>query len=235
MICRQATLEMVRPGDRVCLAARNASELSRIASDLQIRRKPELVITRLFDTNDFGDHQRFIEEIHQTLGALDIILVGTGVLGDQIAARSSIPAIREILNSNFVGIATLLSSVANIMESQRSGIIAVLSSVAGDRGRQSNYIYGSAKSGMTAYLSGLRNRLSDSGVRVLTIKLGFVDTRMIAGMGGAFLRASPYYIGRRIVAKLDGESGNVYLPWFWRYIMLVIVHIPEGIFRRLKL
>jgi decaprenylphospho-beta-D-erythro-pentofuranosid-2-ulose 2-reductase len=234
-ICRQVVVKMVRPDDRVCLAARSSSELSRIASDLQIRNNPELIITRHFDTDDFDAHHGLIGEIYECLGGLDIVVVGTGALGDQMAARSSIPAIREIINSNFVGIATVLAPVANIMEEQRSGSIAVLSSVAGDRGRQSNYIYGSAKSGMSAYLGGLRNRLFTHGVTVLTIKLGFVDTKMIAGMGGTFLRASPFVVARSIVGKLEGGGGIVYLPWFWRYIMLVIIHIPEFVFRRLKL
>jgi len=234
-ICRQVAVEMVRPNDRVCLAARNFSELSRIAADLQIRNNPELIIIRQFDTGDFDAHHLLIDEIHQSLGGMDVVLVGTGALGDQMAARSSIPAIKEIINSNFVGIATMLAPVANIMETQRGGSIAVLTSVAGDRGRQSNYIYGSAKSGMTAYLSGLRNRLSTLGVTVLTIKLGFVDTKMIAGMSGAFLRASPHEVARSIVARLEGGGGTVYFPWFWRYIMLIIVHIPEFVFSRLKL
>lgn len=234
-ICRQVAIEIVKPNDRVCLAARNLSELARIAADLQIRNSPELIIIRQFDTDDFDAHQVLIDEINQCLGGMDVVLVGTGALGDQMAARSSIPAIREIVNSNFVGIATVLAPVANIMESQRSGRIAVLSSVAGDRGRQSNYIYGSAKSGMSAYLSGLRNRLFTHGVTVSTIKLGFVDTKMIAGMSGAFLRASPHKVAKNIVAKLESGAGIVYLPWFWRFIMLIIVHIPELFFKRLRL
>lgn len=234
-ICRQAAIKLVKPNDRVCLAARDFSELSRIAADLQIRNRPELVITRKFDTDDFDTHHDLVEEINQCLGGMDIVLVGTGTLGDQVAARSSIPAIRQIINSNFVGIATILAPVANIMEKKKSGQIAVLTSVAGDRGRQSNYIYGSAKSGISAYLSGLRNRLSVQGVGVTTIKLGFVDTKMIAGVNRAFLIASPQRVAKEIAIKLERGAGITYIPWFWRYIMLIITHIPEAIFKRLTL
>lgn len=234
-ICRQAAIELVKPNDRVCLAARDFLELSRIAADLRIRNCPELVITRQFDAGDFDNHQATVEEINQSLGGMDIVLVGTGTLGDQVAARSSIPAIREIINSNFVGIATVLAPVANIMEKKKSGQIAVLTSVAGDRGRQSNYIYGSAKSGISAYLSGLRNRLHTQGVSVTTIKLGFVDTKMIAGMNQTFLMASPQRVAKTIAITLERKDGIAYIPWFWRYIMLIITHMPESIFKRLTL
>lgn len=234
-ICRQVALELVEPHDRVCLAARNLSELSRVAADLQIRNRPGLIFTRPFDTDDFDAHNSLVQDIYQCLGRLDIVIVGTGMLGDQMAARGSIPAITQIINSNFLGIATVLAPVADIMETQCSGRIAVLSSVAGDRGRQSNYIYGSAKSGISAYLSGVRNRLFARGITVSTIKLGFVDTKMIAGMRGAFLRASPHKVAKDIVASLERGAGIVYLPWFWRYIMLVIRSIPESFFKRLRL
>lgn len=234
-ICRQVSVELVKPNDKVCLIARNLAELSRIATDLQIRNSPGLLILRQFDSGAFDTHAALIEEVNQRLGGMDIVLVGTGTLGDQIAARRSIAAITEIINSNFVGIATVLATVANIMENQGSGRIAVLSSVAGDRGRQSNYIYGSAKSGISAYLSGLRNRLSQRGVTVTTIKLGFVDTKMITGMSRAFLRASPHEVAKKIVNKLEEGAGVTYIPWFWRYILLVIIHIPESIFKKLKL
>ncbi len=234
-ICRQVAIELVKPNDKVCLAARDGVELARIAADLQIRNHPELVIVRKFDTSDFDSHHDLVEDIYKSLGGMDIVLVATGTLGDQIAARSSIPAIKQIIDSNFVGIATVLAPIANIMENQRSGRIGVLTSVAGDRGRQSNYIYGSAKSGMSAYLSGLRNRLYPKDVSVTTIKLGFIDTKMIAGMSRAFLMASPQSVAKKIAIKLEGGAEITYLPWFWRYIMLIIIHIPESIFKRLSL
>ena len=234
-ICRQVAVELVKPGDKVCLAARNADELSRIAADIQIRNSPERIIVRHFDTNEFEAHQNFIEDINANLNGIDIVLIATGVLGDQTAARESIPEIVQIINSNFVGIATVLAPLANIMEAQGYGRIAVLSSVVGDRGRQSNYIYGSAKSGINGYLSGLRNRLYSRGVSVTTIKLGFVDTKMITGMNNTFLHARPDVVAKKIVTKIGASAAITYIPWFWRYIMLIIIHIPEIVFKRLRL
>ncbi|MGA9666286.1 MAG: SDR family NAD(P)-dependent oxidoreductase [Gallionella sp.] len=118
---------------------------------------------------------------------------------------------------------------------KRRGFIIGISSVAGDRGRQSNYVYGAAKGALSLYLQGLRNRLYPSGVRVITVKPGFVDTAMTYGLPGMFLVASPQYIGERIVRALESSADVVYLPWFWRYIMLVIKIVPEPIFKRLKL
>ncbi len=118
---------------------------------------------------------------------------------------------------------------------KRRGFIIGISSVAGDRGRQSNYVYGAAKGALSLYLQGLRNRLYPSGVRVITVKPGFVDTAMTYGLPGMFLVASPQYVGERIVRALERSADVVYLPWFWRYIMLIIKLIPEPIFKRLKL
>ena len=139
------------------------------------------------------------------------------------------------LDVNFSSGAALLTVVANRLERQRHGCIAVITSVAGDRGRQSNYVYGAAKAGLTTYLSGLRNRYAADGVRVLTVKAGIVDTRMSAGAPGAGLAASPGTVARAVVRAIAGGRDVVYVPWFWRWIMLVIRLIPERIFKKLKL
>jgi short-subunit dehydrogenase len=131
-----------------------------------------------------------------------------------------------------IALATVL---ANRFEAQRSGSIAVISSVAGDRGRQSNYVYGAAKGAVTLLLQGLRNRLSKSGVQVLTIKPGFVDTPMTAEFKKGALWAKPDDIAHGIVSAIDRRRDVVYLPGFWRLIMLIIRHIPEPIFKRMSL
>jgi short-subunit dehydrogenase len=141
----------------------------------------------------------------------------------------------KIIVANFTGAASILGYCANFLEQKKHGFIIGISSVAGDRGRQSNYVYGAAKGALSLYLQGLRNRLFASGVRVITIKPGFVDTAMTYGLPGLFLVASPHDIGKRIVAALDKSADVVYLPWFWRYIMLIIKHVPEPIFKRMKL
>ena len=134
-----------------------------------------------------------------------------------------------------LGAMSVLDQCAALMAAEGQGFIVGISSVAGDRGRQSNYYYGSAKAGLTAYLSGLRNRLSSQGVHVMTVKPGFVDTAMTYGLKGMFLVASPEDIGRAIVRAVEKRRNTVYLPWFWRYIMLIIQHLPEFLFKRLKL
>jgi short-subunit dehydrogenase len=129
----------------------------------------------------------------------------------------------------------LLSHLADYFENRKHGFIAGISSVAGERGRQSNYVYGAAKGAFTILLQGLRNRLFPHGVRVLTVKPGFVDTGMTFGMRGLFLVASPEYVGERIARSVVRGRDVVYIPWFWRHIMLIIRLIPEFIFKRLKL
>jgi decaprenylphospho-beta-D-erythro-pentofuranosid-2-ulose 2-reductase len=128
-----------------------------------------------------------------------------------------------------------LNLVAAHLARTGGGFVCALSSVAGERGRQSNYVYGAAKAGLTAYLSGLRNRFASAGVRVLTVKAGVVDTRMSAGMPGARLAASPAAVARTVVRAVTSGRDVVYVPWFWRWIMLVIRLIPERVFKRLKL
>jgi short-subunit dehydrogenase len=157
-----------------------------------------------------------------------------GYLGDQQAARD-FSAGAKVIASNFTGAVSILGYCANYLEQLHRGFIIGISSVAGDRGRQSNYVYGAAKGALSLYLQGLRNRLHPGGVRVITIKPGFVDTAMTYGLPGLFLVASPQNIGERIVAALGKSADVVYLPWFWRYIMLIIKHVPEAIFKRMKM
>lgn len=141
----------------------------------------------------------------------------------------------EAIGVNFVSAASLLSHLANLMEKRRGGTIAVISSVAGDRGRQSNYVYGAAKAGLSAFASGLRNRLQKSGVSVVTIKPGFVDTPMTAHVKKGPLFATPEAVARGIVKAIDRRKDVVYVPGFWRPIMWLIRSIPERIFKRLSL
>jgi decaprenylphospho-beta-D-erythro-pentofuranosid-2-ulose 2-reductase len=140
-----------------------------------------------------------------------------------------------VIARNLTGAINLLEPLAACLERQRTGFIIGISSVAGDRGRQSNYIYASAKGGFSIYLQGLRNRLFHAGVRVLTVKAGFVDTAMTYGMPNLFFVASPDYVGEQIVRALEKGRDVAYVPWFWRYIMLVLKLVPESIFKRLKL
>ncbi len=220
-------------GDTLYLAARDLDELQRIASDLRLRYEVEVNFC-LFDAEAIATHEAFFKSVVESMPALSGVVLAFGYLSDQDAARD-LTAVERVIAVNFTGAASILGHCANYFESVQRGFIIGISSVAGDRGRQSNYLYGSAKGALSLYLQGLRNRLYASGVRVITIKPGFVDTAMTYGMPGLFLVAAPQMIGGRIVASLDKSADVVYLPWFWRYIMLIIRCIPEFIFKRMKL
>jgi hypothetical protein len=163
------------------------------------------------------------------------VLIAYGTLGNQKESEASAQVTVQELTNNAVSVAALLTLIAQRFERQRSGTIAVISSVAGDRGRQSNYVYGSAKALVTAFTSGLRQRLQKAGVAVITIKPGFVDTPMTAAFRKGALWASPQTVARGIVRAIDRSASVVYLPGFWRIIMFIIRSIPESIFRRLSL
>jgi short-subunit dehydrogenase len=233
-IARSAAGAFAEKGYSLYLAGRDAGELERLASDLQIRYRTE-VRFGLFEAGEYDSHAGFVERVEEEMGGLKGVLLAFGYLGEQSRAVSDSRERLEIIASNLTGAINLLEPVAALLERQGSGFIIGISSVAGDRGRQSNYIYGSAKGGFSIYLQGLRNRLFHSGVRVLTVKPGFVDTAMTFGMEGLFLVASPEYVGKRIVRALEKGRDVVYLPWFWRSIMLLIKLIPEPLFKRLKL
>ena len=143
--------------------------------------------------------------------------------------------IRDSININFTSVAGFITILANYFEKMGEGTIAVISSVAGDRGRQSNYIYGAAKGGVTKFLQGLRNRLSQKNIQVLTIKPGLVDTPMTAHLPKNPLYVKPDFVAKSIIRAIEKKKDVIYVPEYWRLIMWVIIHIPEFIFKRLKL
>lgn len=221
-------------GDALFLTGRRADALEIIAADLVVRGAAQ-VGTATLDANDFNAHERVLDEAERQLGGLDTVLIAFGTLSDQKACEVSPQLTAHELTSNGLSVATLLMRIAARFEAQRSGTIAVISSVAGDRGRQSNYVYGSAKALVTAFTSGLRQRLSKSGVAMITVKPGFVDTPMTAAFRKGLLWAKPHQVARGIVRAIDRSAAVVYLPAFWRPIMLIIRAVPEGLFRRLSL
>jgi len=222
-------------GDALFLVARNADRLQAIATDLNVRGAVRTA-TATLDVADFSAHQAIIDRAEQELGGLDTVLIAHGTLSDQAECEKSVDALRREFDINALSTMALLTPLANTFEARKSGTLAVISSVAGDRGRQSNYVYGSAKAAVSAFLSGLRQRLAKSNVDVLTIKPGFVDTPMTANIANkGALWAKPDQIAAGIVRAIDKRSSVVYLPWFWRGIMLIIKHIPEFVFKKAKL
>jgi decaprenylphospho-beta-D-erythro-pentofuranosid-2-ulose 2-reductase len=225
---------LAQRGDALFLTARRADALTAIAADLKVRGAAN-VGTAVLDANDVGSHERVLDEAEALMGGLDTVLVAHGTLSNQKECERSAVLTAQEIGNNGVSVAVLLTHVANRFEQRRAGTIVVISSVAGDRGRQSNYVYGSAKALVTAFLSGLRQRLYKSGVAVITIEPGFVDTPMTASFRKGLLWAKPQQIALGIVKAIDRSAAVVYLPGFWRWIMLIIRSVPEGIFRRLSL
>jgi short-subunit dehydrogenase len=234
-IARAVAGEFARRGYDLLLAGRDLEELDRLAGDLKLRYGVT-ADGRALDALDLDSHRVFVEECCRTAeGSLEGAVLFLGYLGDQTVAEKDPAETRRILDTNLLGPVSLLGLLANHFEEKRGGFLCALSSVAGDRGRQSNYVYGAAKAGLTVFLQGLRNRLFRSGVRVVTIKPGFVDTAMTFGRPGMFLVASPRAVARRIVKAIVKGQDSIYAPAFWRPIMLLIRFIPERIFKRMRL
>lgn len=233
-IAEAAARHFAQAGDRLYLVGRHSDHLTAIAADLRTRGASQ-VESLVMDANDTDRHAQVLDSAHTALGGLDTLLVAHGTLGDQKACQASFPTTLQELQTNCLSTISLLTHVANYFETQQTGTIAVISSVAGDRGRQSNYVYGTAKAAINTFLQGLRNRLYRSGVHVLTIKPGFVDTPMTASFRKGFLWASAESVGAGIYRGIQAKQDIIYLPWFWHGIMLVIRTIPEVLFKRTRI
>lgn len=231
----QETLKLfARDGASCYLCARRQDDLQRVADDLRVRGAREVFVAA-FDASDVGTMAAAIDDCLAKFPQLDGLLIGHGILPHQKDCESDEAKLQSAVAINFTSIAAILNRLTPHFESGGSGCIAVISSVAGDRGRQSNYLYGATKSALAAYLSGLRQRLHQCGVRVITIMPGFVDTPMTRDFRKGILWASPAAVGKGIYQACARADGVVYLPWFWRPIMTVIRAIPEGVFKRLAL
>jgi short-subunit dehydrogenase len=231
----QATVRLLAArGASLYLVGRNAERLQAVAQDAATRGAAR-VEREALDLDDLGQHEALVERAAAALGGLDGVLLAHGILGDQKAAEGSYAEAEKVLRTNFLGAVSLLTPLANRFEAQKAGTLVVISSVAGDRGRQSNYVYGASKGALSVFLQGLRNRLARSGVAVVTVKPGFVDTPMTAGMKKNALFATPERVARGILRAADARKDEVYLPGFWRLIMFIIRSIPERIFKRLRL
>ncbi len=214
------------------LAGRDMDYLGRIQQDLFIREKAE-ALTVYFDATDFESHRSFYENLEPKP---DVCACVFGYLGDQHEAETDWSETARIIDVNYKGALSVLNIIAEAFEKKGSGTIIGVSSVAGDRGRQSNFIYGSAKAGFTAYLSGLRNKLFPKGVHVITVKPGFVNTKMTEDLDlPALLTAQPEKVGEAVVNAFDKKKDVVYVLPAWRLIMLVIVSLPEFVFKRIRL
>ncbi len=221
-------------GARLTLLARRPDALQALAADLRVRGAVEVDIQH-FDATDAATGPAW-PALWDQAGGFDIALVAHGVLPDQADAERSAAAALRSFDINARSVLAVLTELANLFDAQGRGVIGVISSPAGNRGRASNYVYGAAKAAVTTFCSGLRHRLARSGVRVVTILPGFVDTPMTAALPKTGpLWAQPERVAADIEAALTRRNGTLYTPWFWRWILLIVVHLPQALFLRTKL
>ena len=215
----------------LCLAARNSDELKDFVDDVIVRTQVTVNLVEL-DILDYKSHQAFYDNLEEKpLGVISVI----GYLGEQEKAQLDFTESQRIMDTNYTGVVSLFNIIANDFEKRRNGFIVGISSVAGDRGRKSNYIYGSAKAALTTYLSGLRNRLYDAQVQVLTVKPGFVATKMTNGMNlPKKLTAQPEKVAKDIYKAQKKGKSVLYTKWIWKYIMMIIKIMPEWGFKRMS-
>lgn len=224
--------QYAQAGFDLYLAARNSAQQADFANDLQIRHQVK-VESLDFDVLDYAGHQEFYAGLSNK--PVGLILVA-GYLGNQDKAQIDFEESQRIIDTNYTGLVSLTNIVANDFENKGEGFIVGVGSVAGDRGRKSNYIYGSAKGALATYLSGLRNRLYEHNVQVLTVKPGFVNTAMTAGMDlpGA-LTAEPDEVAKDIFNAQQSNKNIIFTKWHWRWVMKIITSIPEFMFKRLSI
>jgi len=232
-IGRHVAASFAARGHALFLAGRNLLEVERVAADLRIRHRVETVAGR-FDAEDYEGHREFLQDVVRRMSDVEGVVVAFGYLGEQGAAAKDFEETFRVIDRNFTAAVSILNHCAEFFEQRRGGFIVAVSSVAGDVGRQSNYLYGAAKGGLNVYLQGLRARLFRAGVRVLTVKPGFVDTPMTFGRPRLFLVASPAEVGEKIVRAVERRADVAYVPWFWRFIMLALKLTPERLRKRLK-
>jgi short-subunit dehydrogenase len=219
-------------GAQLFLVARNPEKLAAVAADLKTRGAA-YVGTAVADLDDTDKHAELLSHAINSLTGMDIAYLAYGILGDQPRAEQDFEHAAQILHTNFVAPVSLLTWLANFCVQRHAGVLAVLSSVAGERGRKSNYLYGSSKAGLTAFLAGLRNRVDREGVTVLTIKPGPVNTAMTAHMN--IRKADVNKVAATIVKAIDAKKDNLYVPGIFQPIMFIIRNIPDRIFKKSNL
>lgn len=221
-LCRK----LAKQGHALTLSGRDKTQLLSLSQDLHTRFCTDIqIIVADLSTLDIP-FELFTSKPY------DVVYMVAGDMGTN--DKNNYYNIAHVIKVNFTTPAQILTAIAAKMEERKKGSIAIISSVAADRGRQSNYVYGSAKAGLTAFASGLRNRLYKHNVHVMTVKPGFIDTPMTYGMNSPLI-ADRYNVASQIIKALAKKKNSIYVPFFWRYIMLVIMHIPEQIFKKLTL
>ncbi len=232
-IALEVERQFARCGLEMLLVARSAERLTALQSDLLARGAKE-VFTYAADLSSIRGHAKMFDFVLRSFPGYDTVLLAYGTMQEQKESEESVNTLLDELNTNFVSPSAILTLFAADLEQRRTGCIAAITSVAGDRGRRSNYVYGSAKGALSLFLQGLRSRLYPAGVKVITIKPGPVKTPMTDRLPNAERFAEPEVVARAIVRALDRRSPDVlYTPWYWCHIMRAVRHVPERFFKRL--
>jgi decaprenylphospho-beta-D-erythro-pentofuranosid-2-ulose 2-reductase len=233
-IALEVQRQLAHLGCELLLVARSPQRLADLQSDLLVRGAQQ-VFTYSADLASIQRHDAIFEFARRTFPDFDTVLLAYGSMHDQKDSETSVDVLLEELQVNFVSATAILTLFAADLERRRTGCLAAITSVAGDRGRRSNYVYGSAKGALSLFLQGLRSRLHSAGVRVITIKPGPVQTPMTDHLPNSARFTDPEQVARDIVRALERRSPDVlYTPRIWRYIMTAVQQIPETIFKRLS-
>jgi hypothetical protein len=221
-------------GDALFLVGRDGSRLEEVAEDLEARGAAR-VATFVMDADDLDAHAGMIDAAETELDGFDVALIAYGTLPDQSACQQQVALAVRAWHTNAVSPMALITRLIRRFESRRGGTLAVISSVAGDRGRKANYVYGSAKAALSTFLEGLRHRLHGSGVHVLTVKPGLVDTPMTASFDKGALWSTPERVAQDIHQAIRRRRDVCYTPPFWGFVMLGIRTMPRWLFKRTNL
>jgi decaprenylphospho-beta-D-erythro-pentofuranosid-2-ulose 2-reductase len=216
----------------IVLAGRDPERFAGRADELRAAGATR-VETLAFDATDFASHPGFVDDVFALLGDLDLVVIAFGVLGDADKAERDATVALEIVQTNYTGVVSVTTPLAQRFEAQGHGTIVLLSSVAGERVRKANFVYGSSKAGADGYFQGLGDRLAGTGVHVMIVRPGFVHTKMTAGMDDAPLSTTPEAVATAVVAALWRNREIIWVPSQFRWVMAVLRHIPRSIFRRL--
>lgn len=233
-IAEPVARRFVEAGDaKFLLAGRRRERLDAMTSDLAARGAQ--VSAMAMDINDTDGQADLVREAQAQLGDIDVVLIAHGTLPEQEACQQDVTLTLQEFQTNAASTIALLTRIANVLEQQRHGTIAVITSVAGDRGRQSNYVYGAAKAAVDTFLEGLRQRLHKAGVNVVTIRPGLIDTPMTAAFEKGFLWSRPEHVSGPIYRAIVRGTDVVYVPRFWWLVMTVICALPRSIFKAIRL
>ncbi len=221
-------------GCSLYLVARNKKHLMEISSDLALRGASRVHI-KCIDLNHIESHAEILRSAISSIGEIDEVLIAHGTLPNQKDCEVNLSLALNEIQTNAISSISLLTHISNYFEKKKTGTIAIISSIAGDKGKESNYIYGSAKSLISTFTSGLRQRLYKSGVSVVTIKPGFVETPMTKSFKKGILWSKPEKIAPRIVKAIDKKKNDVYVPYFWLFIVIFLKILPTSLFKRISL